>query len=147
MTAKEYLQQIRDLDDVVKNKLVELYQLRCLATSITAPTDREAVQTSGTTDKVGNMAVKIADFEKKIDKHIDEYLKQKEECIKVIEEVQKVNRARYRLLFMHYVQYIPLVTIAKELNFSYPYVLEIHKAALNDVEKVLKNRKNLCLSY
>ena len=60
MTPKEYLQQIKDTEEYIADKEEELYKLECLATSITAPTDREAVQTSNISDKVGKIAVKIA---------------------------------------------------------------------------------------
>ena len=59
MNADEFLKQIERADKVISNKLYEVQRLRVLAVSTTVPTDREVVQTSGVSDKVGNIVAKI----------------------------------------------------------------------------------------
>lgn len=135
MTAKEYLQQIEILDELIEAKQVELFQLRRLATSVTVPTDREAVQTSGTSDKVGEMVVKIVDLETKINEMIDDFIDQKSSCINIIDQLQ--SPLQHKILHKHYVQYKPLTVIASEIGYSYQYVLEIHQKALQETEKIL----------
>lgn len=140
--AKEYLKKIKELETVIHNKQIELQQLNTLATSITAPTDREAVQTSNISDKVGNCAALIADLKAEIIKDITTYLVEKSNRIKVIECVRLQNCLQYDLLFKHYVEYKELVNVAPELRLSYPYVLELHQEALKKVAKILKNQQN-----
>lgn len=139
--AKEYLRQIKELETVIFNKQAELQQLETLATSITAPTDREAVQTSGISDKVGECATLIADLKAEIKKDIFAYLIEKSQRIKVIESVRLQNFTQYDLLYRHYAEYKHLTVVASELRLSYPYVLELHREALKKVAKILKNQK------
>lgn len=139
--AKEYLKKIKELETVIHNKITELQQFEILATSITAPTDREAVQTSGISDKVGEGAAMIADLKDEIKKDIVTYLIEKSKRIKVIEYVRLQDFTQYNLLFKHYAEYKHLTVVASELKLSYPYVLELHREALKKVAKILKNQK------
>lgn len=140
MTAKEYLQQIKELNDVITNKKVELYQLECLATSITAPPDREAVKTSNISDKVGSCATKIVQLEEEIEQAISAYLEARSERMAIIDRVRVMNHNRYIVLFKCYVEYKPLTDIAKEMHLSYDYVREVHIKALRDVAEIM----NIC---
>lgn len=145
MTAKEYLKQIRTLTNDIKNKESELFLLECLATGTTAPTDREPVQTSGVTDKVGNFAVKIIMMQKDILKHKAEALEQISECIGVIEKVKKLPcktaEAQYNILHKHYVAFKSLKKIAAEECYSYDYTKELHGKALCNVKKIMPKSK------
>lgn len=140
--AKKYLQEIKSYETAIHNKRIEMKQAEELATSITVPTDREAVQTSGVSDKVGNCAVRIADLIYEIEEAINKYLAEKSKRIKVIDTVLFQSVTQYDLLFKHYVEYKDLIDIAPELKLSYPYVLELHQEALKKVAKTLKNQQN-----
>ena len=135
------MQEIKTYETAIHNKQIELKQVEELATSITVPTDREAVQTSGVSDKVGNCATRIADLIDEIEAVINKYLDEKSKRIKVIDAVLFQNVTQYDLLFRHYVEYKDLVDVAPELKLSYPYVLELHQEALKKVAKILKNQK------
>lgn len=141
MTAKEYLEQIQDLEKALYNKRFELYKLECLATSITAPMDREAVQTSNISDKVGNGAVDIAAFKKEIEAQLQAFLIQRRECIRVIEEVRQISEMQYNILHKKYVAYLTLKEISKEECYSYDYIREMHGEALKNVEKFMPKSK------
>lgn len=141
LTAKEYLQQIKSLKNKIKNKESELFLLECLATGTTAPTDREAVQTSGTSDKVGNLAVKIVMLQQEIQKQKAEALEQISECISVIEKVrelpQKTAEVQYNILHKKYVGFKKLRHIADEENYDYDYIRQLHGKALLNVKKLM----------
>lgn len=141
MTAKEYLQQIREMESIVKNKMVELYQLKCLATSITAPPDREAVQTSGISDKVGDIGARIVDLEREIMAQIDEFIQKKQECIDIIERVRPLNDIQYNILHKKYVGNKTLREISEEECYSYDYIRELHGEALKKVMEIMRNCK------
>ena len=138
MNAREYLEQIEYLDELINNKLVEVYQLRCLATSCTAPTDREASSSSGVSDRVGKIVSKIVDLQAETDKAIDRFIDLKQECIKVIESVK--NPLWYTILHKHYIQYKPFVLIAEEEGYTSPHISEIHRKALEEVQRILDER-------
>lgn len=141
MTPKEYLSQIKDIEDYVKSKEIELYKLNCLATSITAPSDREAVQSSNISDKVGNVGAKIADLSRLIQSQKERQLAVQTECINTIDEVRQQNKLFYIILHKRYVQYKNLKQIASEEHYSYDYIREMHGRALQKVGKILQNQK------
>ena len=139
MDARVYLQQIAKDDKLIQNKCVEVYQLRCLATSVTAPMGTEPVQTSGVSDKVGNISAKIVDLEAEINRMIDKFIDDKQERIKVIEQVDDV--LLYTILHKHYVQYKKFVTIAEEEHYTEVHISKKHQEALEKVQGILDKQK------
>ena len=133
--VKNFLKYIKTADIRIQNKLVEVYQWRCLATSITAPTDAESIQTSGVTDRVGSAVLKIIELETEINNMIDHFVDEKQKRVNLIDLLQ--NDLEYQVCHMHYVQYKDLKDIAVELGYSYAWILEIHDRAT----------KNLCEPY
>lgn len=138
MTADEFLKQIERADTLIDSKLSELYRLRCLATSVTVPTDREAVQTSGVSDKVGSIVAKIVDLENEIDEMIDRYIDIRNKCIGVIEMLS--NSLEYKIIHMHYVQYKTYTEIEEELNYSHTWVMEVRREALKKIERIINEK-------
>ena len=137
MTADEFLKQIERADTLIDSKLSELYRLRCLVTSITVPTDREAIQTSGVSDKVGNTVAKIVDLENEIDDMIDEYIDTRNKCIGVIEQLK--DTLQYKVIHMRYVEYKSYVEIEDELNYSHQWIMEVRRNALREIERVINS--------
>lgn len=138
MTADEFLKQIERADTLIDSKLSELYRLRCLATSVTVPTDREAVQTSGVSDKVGSIVAKIIDLENEIDDMLDGYIDTRNKCIGVIEML--TNSLQYKVIHMHYVQYKTYSEIEEELNYSHTWVMEVRRDALKNIEEIINEK-------
>lgn len=136
MTAKQYLMQIKHLEHRIELKQDEITHLRTLATSITAPTEREAIQTSGTADKVGNLAVKIVDLQRETNDIIDELIDTRQECIKVIEQIK--HPLQYEVLHKFYIDNKPFPVIASELHYTYEYIRHVHIKALKSIEKILQ---------
>lgn len=139
MDAREYLQQIAKDDKLIQNKCVEVYQLRCLATSVTAPMGTEPVQTSGVSDKVGNITAKIVDLEAEINRMIDKFIDDKQERIKVIEQVNEP--LQYNILHKHYVQGMRFRDIAEEEHYSEVHINKQHQKALKKVQRILDKEK------
>lgn len=137
MTADEFLKQIERADSMIDSKLSELYRLRCLVTSITVPTDREAVQTSGVSDKVGNIVAKIVDLENEIDEMIDGYIDTRNRCIKVIEQL--TDTLQYSVIHKRYVEYKSYPEIEKETNYSHQWIMEVRKRALREIDRIINS--------
>lgn len=141
-TAKEFLQQIEKDDLIIKNKSVELYQLKCLVTSTTAPLKSDPVQASGTSDKVGRITAKMVDLQNETNELIDKYIDDKQRRIEIIEQVK--DPMQYKILHMRYVQYDKykkMTDIANKLHFSEVWVAKIHGQALQEVQKILNFQK------
>ena len=141
LKAERYLEQIRKSDARIDSKLVELYQLRCLATKVTAQMGSEVIQTSGVSDKVGNVAAKIVDLEAEINRLIDKFIDDKQERIKVIEQVD--DALLYTILHKHYVQYKKFVTIAEEEHYTEVHISNKHQEALEKVQEILDKRQSI----
>lgn len=135
INAKTYLQQIINDDKRIQNKCIEVYQLRCLATNITAPMGTEPVQTSGASDKVGNIVAKIVDLEHEINDMIDRFIDDKHERIKVIEQIE--DQLQYNILHSRYVQGKRFKEIAEEEHYTDVYISQQHQKALEKVQKII----------
>lgn len=155
MDARSYLEEIQLLDEMISNKSSEIYQLRCLATSCTAPTDREPSGKGGASDRVGNIVAKIVakivDLQNKYNEAVDRFVDAIKERVKVIEEIRKP--LYYTILHKHYIGvkleddkpdtptwYMSLADIAEVEGYSYSHVCDYHRKALDEVQRVLDGR-------
>jgi hypothetical protein len=137
MTADEFLQQIATYDSLVDGKISERDKLWELVTKITVPTDREVIQTSGVSDKVGNIGAKLADVERELDEIIDEYIDIQRECVKLIGRLAD-KPIEYRVIHKHYVLYKTLVDISQEECYSYDGIMRVKSRALKRIEGFLR---------
>lgn len=135
--AKKYLEEIERDNTTIENKLAEINQLENLATNISATTSVTPVQSSGTSDRIGKIVADIADKENELQKLCDEFVDKINERIKLIEQLN--DRLHYIILHKHYVQFKPFKLIAKEVNYTYDYVIKKHTSALIEIEKILNN--------
>ena len=138
MDAREYLEEIKRHDVLINNKLAEVQQLRCLVVSVTAPIGGEGVQGTKQTDRMGDTIAKIIDLENEINAEIDKFIDMKRERIALIQQIPK--QLQYDLIHNHYVQYKSLVDFAKEKNYSYAWILEVHDEALSAVQRLLDEK-------
>lgn len=133
MDTREYLRQIQWYDRRVQNKLVEEYQLRSLATSISISYS-EHVQTSKKQDALGDTVSKIVDLQQEISECVNEYIVKRKEIIQTIESVNPSKL--YTILFKHYVEYKTFAEIAEETKYSEVDVRRSHLKALEEVRKI-----------
>ena len=135
MLASTYLSEIEKLERAVKNKYAELADLRCLAESITAHIGTEPVQTSGVSDRVGGVTVRIVMKQDEILRMIDNFLDEKQKRIEIIELLEKP--LEYDVLYQKYVKYMTLAEIAKEEKYSYQHICDIHNKALEKIQIII----------
>lgn len=133
MTAKQYLSQIEVLDKRIQNKLSEEYQLRSLATNISVSNNLERVQTSGNSDRVGNIVAKIVDVQAETDELVKSYLCQRSEIIHTIESVDRLKP--YEVLFKRFVEYKTLEEISSEMGYSVSHVKRLLGEGIESVRK------------
>ena len=91
--AKKYLEEIERYNSVIENKLAEIDQLKSLATSITTATSDTPVQSSGNNDRIGKIVADIADKEAELKRLVDELVDERNERIKIIEQLE--DRLQY----------------------------------------------------
>lgn len=133
MDTKQYLNQISRLDRMIKNKLLEISQLRELSMSVSAITNEERVQTTPNFDKIGTSYAKIDDMERNLDSMIDEYIDKKNEIISQIDSME--DEIHYEILFGRYIEKKTFEKIAADINYSFRNTTRLHGKALQEFEK------------
>ena len=133
MTTKDYLSQIGRLNRMINNKLIEIQQLRVMATNVSAVSNEEKVQSTPNFDKMGATFAKIEEMEEKLDSLIDDFIDRKNHIIAQIDGID--NELSYVILFSRYIERKSLEKIATELNYSYKSINRYHGAALKEFEE------------
>ncbi len=135
MNAREYLEQLQKMDVAINQNIAWLYELK--------NTRKELKGVNYTSQKVKTSKSHRADFEKtiliimdmeqNINDSIDKFVEQKNEIIK---QIQSLDNHKYvQVLYKKYVEYKRLEEIAIEMHYSYQYIKEIHKKALQEFKK------------
>lgn len=91
MTAKEYLRQLKYLDNRINAKLLEREQIRAIAEKTTVSLS-EKVQTSSK-NKMDDVVVRLVELEELINKDIDKLVELREEAGQLID---KLVNERYK---------------------------------------------------
>lgn len=136
--AKDYLSQLKKLDRLIENKLIEREQWRSIATGTTAQMGGERVQSSSDQQKMASAVSRYIDIEKEIDEAVDKLIDAKKEIISLIEEL---DATEYDILHKIYVQYIPIYELPDILDKSYSCITTAHGRALKNVQRILDERK------
>lgn len=135
MTAKEYLEQIATLDELIKNKVLRIGQLKEEAKRTTAKLDGERVQSSGSKQKMANTIVKYVDIEQG---ELKDLYEQRE---KIINTMKRLPYREYDILFKVYALGWKLDAVAERYHKSYSWAKKAHAKALNAMQKILDERK------
>lgn len=136
--AKEYLSQINRYNAIIQNKMIEIEQLRDLASGIKGICyDKDRVQTTPT-DRMAEIVSEIVEVEEELKQAVTVYLAKKKNIINTIEQVE--NDDAYNLLHKKYVENKKLYEVAADMDISYESARQLHKTALYRVETIIKSR-------
>ncbi len=134
MDIKEFLEYIISAEIKIKNKKIEIQQLYDLKSSVV---DDLAVQTSGVTDKIGNIVAKILKEKEKALQMVETYIEEKAKITALIETLE--SPLEYDVIHLHYVQGKQLTDIAAEKGYTESYIYEIHGKALKNLTKHMES--------
>ncbi len=138
MTAAEYLNQIADLDECIKQDQRRREDKMLMATAgkgIDYSADR--VQTSPSGDTLCKQVCDICDIDEKIKKEIKVFIDTKE---LIIRQIRGLHNVRYnQVLYGIYVELKPLNQLALELCRSERTIQVWRTEALNEFEHVYKS--------
>lgn len=138
LTARQYLEQLQELDINISQDLERLADLKT-STCSTGAIDyfAERVQTSPSGDGLCCQVTNYVAFNEQINQEIDRFVDARN---KIIAEIRGLHNKNYiQVLFKIYVQFKTVKQASKEMKMSYPYVIELHKKALSEFEKTYKN--------
>lgn len=133
MNVYDWLERVRMLDELIMAKLAEHQQLLDLATKITPNMDGMPHAT-GVSDKVGNVATKLADLAIETNNLIDSYVDAKQEIIHALE---KLPPNQYGVLHRYYVRGMTWEEIAEDMNKSTMQVFRYKKKAIKNLQSVI----------
>jgi hypothetical protein len=134
MTPKEYLSQAILLDEKIETNLECLEQLKNRIYSIGGVSyDDTKVSSSGNKDFT-DLVAKVSDLESEINVLTDFYVDLKN---KITVEINQLSNNTYSLLLLkRYVLNKSLYEIAREMNYSYGAVRNMHGQALEEFKKM-----------
>lgn len=136
MNAKEYLLQIKKLDYMIRNKKVEIQQLKDIAGSVTPTMSGERVQTTSNPQRMADAIGEYIDLEAETRRDLAELVAKKREIIGYIE---RLNTSEYDVLHKIYVQYFNFDEVAVMLNYSRSWVTTVHGRALKHLQDILNS--------
>lgn len=132
MTTKEYLLQVKYLDEKIQANKEALEALRDKLTDITSKLDEVKVQSSNQSN-FDETLVSVIDLENKISKEVCKYIDLK---FKIMSEINAMeDNVLSIILFKRYIRNKSLNQIAKELNYSYDHLRHLHLKALREFKK------------
>ena len=137
--ASQYLGQVRKLDLLVKNKMIERQMWRDIAVGISPNMSGDRVQSSNSQQKMADAVNRMVDLEREIDLAIDALVDKKREIIAVIEQL---DATEYDVLHKIYVQGKDLQTVADDYAQSYSWASTTKGMAVKSVQRILDAREN-----
>jgi len=142
MGAKQYLMQIKWLEDTLDARLDQIEKLRSIATRITTEYGgNDKVQSSHNNDKLAFTIAKITDFENELKNDIDKFVAFQIDARRNIEQME--NEEYKLLLTLRYLNYMTWEQIADQMHYTFQWIHVLHKRALNEFEKTKTVDMNL----
>ena len=134
-----YLIQLEYIDDMINEKKDIIESMRSSITGTSASVEGERVQTSPK-DRLGETCVKIVDLCTQMQDDIDKLLEMKAEVIQTIDQYVTDLKAR-KLLYLRYIKYMSIETVAHEMRISRATAYKMHKAAVTSISKKFQCEK------
>ena len=128
--AREYLEQLKILDTIIRQKIAELRSLKEISTNLHSldylqNNGKKNISPDASFVRLVNSSI---DLGKEINEQIRQYANKKHE---IIDQIHKLKDNKYvEILFKHYVEYKSLEVVAEEMDFAYNYLLTLHGYAL-----------------
>ena len=137
MTAREYLGQIRHIDQQIQNKLDQIQDLRALTRRLTVSMEQEPVTHTRNVNFLADAVMRVWEAEQELDRVIDRLVDLKAEAGRLIEQVPDMD---CRLILEgKYINIQSFQSIADALRMSRQHVHRLHdQKALPMVEDLLQ---------
>lgn len=136
MTAKEYLQQVNDLDRQINIDMQEACRLRSIAEKITATYAPDKVQSSGSASRMEDATLKLLALEDSIIDSIHAKVKKQNE---VKAAISLVRDARQREVLEHrYLLGKKWEQICVDMHYEWRQAHHHHSRALKEVEAIIE---------
>lgn len=135
MTAKEYLKQMKYIDDTINNLALEILQAESDGMKITASAQAVSVHSGRCSDKVADSSIAASDLMNEMDASIQDLMKMKRRAARIIRRIMPVKYQN--VLLLYYFQNLTLEETAAKIGKSYQTICAWHGAALQRFQQVM----------
>lgn len=139
MNAKEYLQRIRSLDKQIKNKKLEIEDIKNKMLGSVAISYEPKIGVSGAVNTKSPQEKYLCiciEYEEELAQDVDNLMLLKREAMRLIDQIDDADCID--LLYKRYFQFMKWEQIAVEKNYSYQGILKLHGRALQKFDRILK---------
>ena len=137
MTAQEYLNQAKTLDQRINVKLDRVSRLRAMTQKITASLDGEQVSRTRNVTSLEDAIIRLMEEEESLNAAIDRLVDLKREVSGVLKQIDDTDCQL--LLELRYLCYRSWEEIAEVMHMHIRTVYKVHGRALLKVEAILQN--------
>lgn len=141
MTAKEYLNQIREKDTAINRMIRQKENLEGMLYTIGSPGTGERVQSSKSgSSRYEELLAKISEKENEINNTIDDLVDLK---LKLCGQINELPDEVYiTILYERYIKLKSWHQIADSMEYSVKYLFRVHGAALNEFYRMYAQEIN-----
>lgn len=136
MTAKEFLRQLIDIDEQIRDYQDEILKVRTGMERMTPQMSGMPMGSPEPDKLAGHMDGLIA-WEERLYAAVDEACRLKEQAMIMINKMS--DQAHRKIIFKHYIAGKPFVLIAVEMHYSYHRTIHMHGEALRQFEVILQD--------
>ena len=148
MNAKNYLQQVKMLEDHMVRLNNEYFKMRDIEMNPGGVDySKERVRSSGKSDTVSSVASKFVDLEAEINKCRRTF---EDFRNKVVHQMCCLFNTKYtEILYQKYINYKSLKDIADEMEYSYDWVRHAHGWALQEFQETWSDylKSDTCITH
>ena len=130
----EYFSYMSRIDSLIERKLEDKEMLYTLATKTTAGVSDGMPHGSGTSDKVGNLVVKMQEIEEEITELIDDLVDYRKEASGF---AAKLPVDQFDVVNMNMINWLKLGVVADRKKKSYQWVSELKKRAIENLTEII----------
>lgn len=137
MTTKEYLYQLKEIDNLINANQEEVDRLRAIAEKTTSRIKEvNVMESSG--NRMEDTIIKIVELENEINEEIDRLIDIKVDARRIVNQIEKIQ---YRtILIKYYFQNKTFEQTAVEMDKSYQWICELHGRALKEFSDIFEKR-------
>ena len=138
MNAKEYLQRIRSLDKQIKNKKLEIEDIRNKMRGSVAISYEPKIGVSGSVNTKSPQEKYLSiciEYEEELAQDIDNLMLLKREAMRLIDQIDDADCID--LLYKRYFQFMKWEEIAVEMKYAYRSIIRLHGKALHKMDKII----------
>lgn len=135
--GREHLEQMRGLDNYIKQLNMQIEQEESLLTDISVHYKEVSVQTSGAKDLMSEKIPEIVELQNQLKTYVKELEGKKLLTLRLLKQMK--DRRHSQLLMLYYMQNKTLEKTAEAMDKSYTWTWEEMQEAIQEFERLFKS--------